>query len=76
MIGGHNWRVAKSELPPALCDVEVTDDTWRLFNSHVEWFRYILVDNKNVRLVRHEGGAGLGLECTRAASYDLMRYPG
>ena len=78
VIGGHNWRVAISELPPALRDVEVTDDTWKLFNSHVEWFRYILVDNKNVRLVRHGGPAGLGLEYTRAASYDLMqeRVPG
>ena len=31
------------------------------------------MDNKNVRLVRHGYLAGLGLECTRAASYDLMR---
>jgi len=53
--------------------VEVTDATWKLFNAHVEWFRYVLVDNKNVGLVRHGGPAGLGLECTRAASYDLMR---
>jgi hypothetical protein len=73
VIGGHNWRVTKSELPPGLRNVEMTDDTWRLFNSHVEWFRYIFVDNENVQLVRHGGGAGLGLECTRAASYDLMR---
>ena len=73
MINGHNWRVEKSELPLALRDMEVTDDTWKLFNLHFEWFRYILVDNKNVRLVRHGGPAGLGLECTRAASYDLMR---
>jgi hypothetical protein len=36
VIGGHNWRVIKSELLPELRNVEMTDDTWRLFNSHVE----------------------------------------
>ena len=73
MIDGHNWRVSKAELPLALRDIEVMDPTWKFFNAHVEWFRYILVDNKNVGLVRHGGPARLGLECARAASYDLMR---
>ena len=73
MIGGHNWRVTKAELPLALRNLDATDPSWRLFSAHVDWFRYILLDNRNVKVVRHGGKAGLGLECTRAASYDLMR---
>ena len=38
MIDGHNWRVSREELPLALRDMEVRDPTWKLFNSHVEWF--------------------------------------
>ena len=73
MIDGYNWRVSRAELPLALRDVEATSSTWKLFSAHVDWFRYILLDNRNVGLVRHGGPAGLGLVCTRAASYELMR---
>ena len=73
MINGRNWRVSRAELPLALRDMEMTAATWKLFDAHVEWFRYILVDKKNVGLVRHGGPAGLGLECTKAASYELVR---
>ena len=35
--------------------------------------RYILLDNRKVKVVSHGGSAGLGLECTRAALYELIR---
>ena len=78
MIDGRNWRVTKAELPLALRDLDAKDLTWKLFSAHVDWFRYILLDNRNVKRVRHDGPAGLRLECTRAASYELMqeRLPG
>ena len=49
VIGGHNWRVTKAELPLALRDLDATDPSWKLFSAHVDCFRYILLDNRNVK---------------------------
>ena len=49
VIGGHNWRVTKAELPLVLRDLNATDPSWKLFSAHVDCFRYILLDNRNVK---------------------------